>query len=166
MNRRFVLFAASGWEASRFVVVMFILAGIFNREVLVERSLLLFWALSPSLVMCFGLLLGAFFPDRFFSSRAPGFPLFLAVGKVLQLFPALLLLGYRLVGYRLSILPSTIDPDGVSVVFSPVVRILAVIVLLDLLVFLFLLFTSRSELPSPVEKTGTNLFTVTTVEED
>jgi hypothetical protein len=133
-----VFFLGSVWETFRFVILFFIVLSITGSYATLSRLVGLGWLGSVQLVLVAGFLFLGFFPYRYGL-----YSKLLALAKLLNIFPAVILL--------VSEVLLLIAPDGAGMErflnapsgLQQLVPLIAVITLLDLLFFIFLLSYSR-----------------------
>ena len=169
-GRKVPLIVCGGWQLLRFAVITLGVILYLNPALFAGSSLFIVWPAAPSLALSAAYFLAGSRDKRFGSLRG-----LLVIGKVLDIFPGLLLLLLQGAALYFDLAKPVFDRvrliDELSGNTAPTELFfyygLAVVVLVDL-IFLLILLSYRSE-PEKLEPApGENLpeFEITQIEED
>jgi hypothetical protein len=132
---RIVLFAGSLWETFRFLLVFLFIVSFTGIMVSPTRVLLLSWLGGIQLIMVMGYLFLALHYEKYMH-----FTTLLAFGKLLNVFPAILLIVFEIEGSR-ALMSSLLmnNGSGTQSELKSFLFLVIFIAVLDLLFFIFLL---------------------------
>lgn len=163
---RIVLFTGSLWETFRFLVVFLFVVSFTGLVLSPTRILLLSWLGGIQLTLVVGYLFVGLYYDQY-----ARFTKIMAFGKLLNLFPAVLIIVFEF-GDRSLLVESLMKNDPVSTIeLGTFIFIVIVIALLDLLFLIFLLsckidIKSEVKPETPSRSTLESDVQVLTVEEE